>query len=75
VAVEPDVQTAGKFLRFRIELNYVVSTVELFVIAKNLNPKISCRLYPSLPVYFSSRSLRYFFWHTAREKNLQLPLA
>jgi hypothetical protein len=61
VVVEPDVQTAGKFLRFQIELNYVVSTVDLFVIAKNLNPKISCRRYPSLPVDFSSRSLRYFF--------------
>jgi hypothetical protein len=61
VAVEPDVQTAGKFLRFRIELNYVVSTVDLFVIAKNLNPKISCRRYLSLPVVFSNRSLRYFF--------------
>jgi hypothetical protein len=41
VTMELDVQIVGKFIRFRIESNCVVSTVDLFVIAKNLDSKIS----------------------------------
>jgi hypothetical protein len=41
VTMESDVQTAGKFIRFRIKSNCVASTVDSFVIAKNLDPKIS----------------------------------
>jgi hypothetical protein len=39
--MESDVQTADKFIRFRIESNCVTSTVDLFVIAKNLDSRIS----------------------------------
>jgi hypothetical protein len=41
VIMESDVQTADKFIRFRIESNCVTSTVDLFVIAKNLDSRIS----------------------------------
>jgi hypothetical protein len=41
VTMESNVQTAGKFIRFRIESNCVASTIDPFVIAKNLDPKIS----------------------------------
>jgi hypothetical protein len=33
--MESDIQITDKFLRFRIESNYVANTVDLFVIAKN----------------------------------------
>jgi hypothetical protein len=39
VTMESDVLTTDKFIRFRIESNYVASTVDPFVIAKNLDPK------------------------------------
>ena len=44
VAVEPDVQTADKSIRFQIETNYVINTVNLFVIARNRDQNIfDCR--------------------------------
>jgi hypothetical protein len=38
--MESNVQTAGKFLRFRIESNHVTNTVDPFYITKNLDSKI-----------------------------------
>jgi hypothetical protein len=43
--MELDVQTAGKFIRFRIKSNCVASTIDPFVIAKNIDPKISTIFY------------------------------
>jgi hypothetical protein len=64
VAVELDVQTAGKFIRFWIKPNCVASTVELFVITRNhdqnicdfiykINRKIGKKILPPLPDFFS----------------------
>jgi hypothetical protein len=86
VAVEPDVQTAGKFIRFRIESNCVASTVDLFVIAKkillqkylrNSLKKLKKGKYPfypirppPLPVIFSYRHRPLFLFNA---RSLLLP--
>jgi hypothetical protein len=45
VTMESDVQTVDKFLKFRIESNRVISTVDPFYITKNLDSKISAILF------------------------------
>jgi hypothetical protein len=45
VAVELDVQTAGKFIRFWIKPNCVASTVDLFVITRNHDQNICDFIY------------------------------